>query len=162
MTSCVSIYKWTRLSMATEKITVSSIHAQGRGELLWCNQCLFWSSRDCSQGLGKKARCQHKSRASCQTIYLMLHSLRKEASALLREGVQGKTIHILHIKHNLHNIIYTVYCTYFAYSRDLFIVLLWFCHELQMPMKKTTGMSLITPVTPPSKVCPWRLIIYYR
>jgi hypothetical protein len=55
----------------------------------------------------------------------MLHSLRKEASALLCEGVHGKFIHIVHIYHISH-IFISITCVlmcilkYFAYYHDVF------------------------------------------
>jgi hypothetical protein len=43
---------------------------------------------------------------------MMKHSLRKEAAALLCEGVQGNTIHILHIWRIVHmlHILFIVFC----------------------------------------------------
>ncbi len=45
-------------------------------------------------------------------LTMMMHSLRKETAALLCEGVQGNTIHILHIWRILHmlHILYIVFC----------------------------------------------------
>ena len=45
-------------------------------------------------------------------LTMMKHSLRKEAAALLCEGVQGNTIHILHISRIVHmlHIMFIVFC----------------------------------------------------
>ncbi len=75
-------------------------------------------------------------------LTMTMHTLGKEAAALLCEGVQGNTIHIVHILRIPHifHILYIV-------SVNVCNILACFQHESMMAWKRTTGVTGITRIT---------------
>jgi len=71
-------------------------------------------------------------------LTMMMHSLRKEATALLCEEVQGNKIHILHIYITY---ICRIFCI--SYSVNVSNILACFQHESMMAWKRTTGITRI-------------------
>jgi hypothetical protein len=72
-------------------------------------------------------------------LTMMMHSLSKDAAALLCNGVQGNTIHIVHIL-RIH--IFCIFCI--LYYVNVCNIFACFQHESMMAWKRTTGITRIT------------------